>query len=254
MAISVVSPIPGQKVGDRYGARPSFPLPGGGRTIPFHYGQDYPAPRGTKILAAHPGRVIRAGWDDGKVNVWPLLPKGIPYGGGWWVWIENEGLVTIYMHMKTEPDVNKGDWVGQGTVLGEVGTTGASTGDHLHFETLLGGTHVDPATVIGGQVSAGKISQEDDLTPEQSHQLKQVYNAIFVGGKSMLDGGKSISKSLQELNGPVARASSAKATVVTGKAQNIPVRQDNADTNTMMREVLALVKGFDQRLAVLEKK
>jgi murein DD-endopeptidase MepM/ murein hydrolase activator NlpD len=100
----------------------------------FHAGQDLAAPSGTPIVAVANGRVVVANWHGG-------------YGKT--VVIEHNGrLQTLYGHM-SEIFVQEGQEIKQGTVIGQVGSTGASTGPHLHFETKLptaeGWVAVDPA-------------------------------------------------------------------------------------------------------------
>lgn len=83
-------------------------------------------------------------WKDGKVifNDW--------YGsGGWTVKIQHESLegkkvVSFYMHMRNQSTLKVGDTITAGTLVGQVGTTGGSTGDHLHFQIEIEDTAVDP--------------------------------------------------------------------------------------------------------------
>lgn len=103
-----------------------------------------------------------------------------------------------------------------------------------------GGINLAAVTKRAAELTNG----DDDMTPQQANQLKQVYNAIFDGGKSMADSGKSISTTLAEINSPITRNSAAKPTAVSSKKVKIPVRQDNADTNTMVRQLLAEVKSL----------
>jgi murein DD-endopeptidase MepM/ murein hydrolase activator NlpD len=99
----------------------------------FHAGQDLAAPGGAPVVAVANGRVVLANWHGG-------------YGKT--VIIEHNGrLQTLYAHM-SEVFVQEGQEIKQGTVIGQVGSTGASTGPHLHFETKLptvdGWIAVDP--------------------------------------------------------------------------------------------------------------
>ena len=96
----------------------------------FHLGQDYAAPCGTRVYAADSGVVRAAGWH--------------PWGGGNRVEIDHgNGLVTTYNHLESLA-VRRGDSVQVGQVVGRVGSTGWSTGCHLHFETILNGWHISP--------------------------------------------------------------------------------------------------------------
>lgn len=109
----------------------------------------------------------------------------------------------------------------------------------FYFPLTNDPNHTDRLDLITA-ASGGSTPLEDDMTPEQANWLAAIYNAIFNGGGSMQDGGKSISQSIAELNRPVSRSAAAAATVLPadGKAIDVPLRQDNADTNTMVRKLL----------------
>lgn len=94
-----------------------------------HKGHDYAAPAGTPTYAAAAGRVTIAGWS---------------YSAGNWVVIDHgNGLVTKYMH-HSALCVTAGQYVEKGQQIGAVGTTGYSTGNHLHFQVELNGVAVNP--------------------------------------------------------------------------------------------------------------
>ena len=98
-----------------------------------HRGTDIPAPEGTPILAAHSGTVLVSGWNDSYGNQ-VLLDNGA-------------GLSTRYAHM-TASAVTAGETVTAGQVIGYVGSTGDSTGNHLHFEVMQDGVRVDPLSLV----------------------------------------------------------------------------------------------------------
>ena len=98
-----------------------------------HRGTDIPAPEGTPILAAHSGTVLVSGWNDSYGNQ-VLLDNGA-------------GLSTRYAHM-TQTAVTAGEAVTAGQGIGYVGSTGDSTGNHLHFEVMQGGVRVDPLSLV----------------------------------------------------------------------------------------------------------
>ena len=98
-----------------------------------HRGTDIPAPEGTPILAAHSGTVLVSGWNDSYGNQ-VLLDNGA-------------GLSTRYAHM-TATAVTAGETVTAGQVIGYVGSTGDSTGNHLHFEMMQGGIRVNPMDML----------------------------------------------------------------------------------------------------------
>jgi peptidoglycan hydrolase-like protein with peptidoglycan-binding domain len=111
-------------VGDRFGPR--------GNT--FHPGIDYPAPSGSPVRAAGRGRVVFAGWDSS--------------GYGKLVVIEHPlGVRSMYAHL-SRISVVRGQSVVAGSSVGEVGSTGFSTGPHLHFELRLGTAAIDPLTAL----------------------------------------------------------------------------------------------------------
>ena len=98
-----------------------------------HRGTDIPAPEGTPILAAHSGTVLVSGWNDSYGNQ-VLLDNGA-------------GLSTRYAHM-TASAVTAGEIVTAGQVIGYVGSTGDSTGNHLHFEVMQDGVRVNPMDMV----------------------------------------------------------------------------------------------------------
>ena len=101
-----------------------------------HRGTDIPAPEGTPILAAHRGTVLVSGWNDSYGNQ-VLLDNGA-------------GLSTRYAHM-TQTAVTAGEAVTAGQVIGYVGSTGDSTGFHLHFEVMQNGVRMNPLELVFGQ-------------------------------------------------------------------------------------------------------
>jgi len=125
-----------------------WPLPGGYNTISSlaggrihpvtgkpgnHAGIDIPAPSGTNIYAAKSGVVIHAA--KGTGSSWSY--------GNYVIVSHSDGTSTLYAHMNKR-GVQKGQVVTQGDVIGYVGTTGRSTGNHLHFEVRSGSTRKDP--------------------------------------------------------------------------------------------------------------
>ena len=103
------------------------------RVWQLHAGTDFAAPGGTPIHAAANGRVVRAGWSGGYGN-YTCLDHG-RVGG--------VGFMTCYGHQSSIL-VHVGEWVRRDEVIGRVGTTGASTGNHLHFETRFNGVPRNP--------------------------------------------------------------------------------------------------------------
>ena len=99
----------------------------------LHAGTDFAAGSGSPIRAAASGRVFRAGWSGGYGR-YTCVYHGLYRG---------RGLGTCYAH-QSSISVTSGAEVRQGQVIGRVGTTGASTGNHLHFEVRLDGEPVNP--------------------------------------------------------------------------------------------------------------
>jgi murein DD-endopeptidase MepM/ murein hydrolase activator NlpD len=104
----------------------------GPRDNRFHPGLDFPAPFGTPVYAARSGTVTSAGYRPGGYG--NLV--AVAHGGG---------VRTLYGHLSSIA-VTRGQRVVTGTLLGRVGSTGLSTGPHLHFEVRLRGAAVDPLT------------------------------------------------------------------------------------------------------------
>jgi murein DD-endopeptidase MepM/ murein hydrolase activator NlpD len=105
----------------------------------LHAGTDFAAGGGTPIHAAASGRVIQAGWYGGYGN-YTCISHGKRNGSG---------FSTCYGH-QSKILVHAGEYVRRGEVIGRVGTTGASTGFHLHFETRFGGVPKNPLHYLPG--------------------------------------------------------------------------------------------------------
>lgn len=98
-------------------------------TQKFHAGIDIPAPSGTAIKAANSGIVIYSGWQGGYGNV-VMISHG-------------NNIVTLYAH-NSSLNVRVGDYVDAGQTIALCGSTGYSTGPHLHFEVRVNGSTTDP--------------------------------------------------------------------------------------------------------------
>ncbi|MBE7031327.1 MAG: hypothetical protein E7409_07925 [Ruminococcaceae bacterium] len=101
----------------------------------LHTGIDIGAGHGTAILAANDGKVIKAGWGGGYGNY-----IVIDHGGGY---------STLYAHASSL-SVSAGQQVKRGQTIGKVGSTGFSTGPHLHFEVLINGQCTNPIPYVQG--------------------------------------------------------------------------------------------------------
>ena len=134
-------------------------------TIKMHTGVDYAAPTGTQILAPSDGVVSFRGWKGGYGNTIMITHA--------------TGIETLYGHMSAFINgVNEGSAVRAGDVIGLVGTTGRSTGPHLHYEVRINGQHVNPATVA---LPTPKLSATD-LAALKKYQQKTDETMMAVRG------------------------------------------------------------------------
>jgi murein DD-endopeptidase MepM/ murein hydrolase activator NlpD len=119
-------PVAG-RITDGFGPRPDRPVAG---VSAYHEGTDLATACGTPIHAATAGTVVQAGW-NGTYGNWILLEHG-------------EGIQTGYAHIQNGGiEVTVGETVNAGEEIARVGSTGAATGCHLHFETRIDGKAVD---------------------------------------------------------------------------------------------------------------
>lgn len=138
------NPVPNGKFRSGFGGR-RHPILGYTR---MHTGVDWAAPRGTPIIAAGNGVVEKAGWAGG-------------YGRQTMIRHAN-GYVSSYNHQSGfAKNIAPGARVRQGQVIGYVGSTGLSTGPHLHYELIVNGTKVDPMRV---RLPVGKVLKGEELT------------------------------------------------------------------------------------------
>lgn len=120
--------------------------------IRAHKGVDYAAPRGTPIKAAGDGRVVLAGRKGGYGNT-VIIKHGQRYQ-------------TLYAHMNGfAKGIRSGTNVKQGQIIGYIGTTGLSTGPHLHYEFQVNGVHVDPLSQ--------KLPISDPIHPSEKQRFAQ---------------------------------------------------------------------------------
>lgn len=106
-----------------------------------HKGVDIGAAYYTDIYAAQSGKVIQAGWDGGY---------------GYCVKIAHDaGVATVYAHMWTKPFVSAGQYVEKGQVIGECGSSGISSGPHIHYEVRVNGVQIDPLPYLPGYIRYG---------------------------------------------------------------------------------------------------
>ena len=127
---SWIRPCSYVKVTSPYGLRDA---PTAGAST-FHQGIDLGAPAGTTIVASRAGTVTSAGYSNSL---------------GWYVTINHgDGFSSMYGHMLGPACVSSGTYVSQGQAIGSVGSTGISTGNHLHFAILYNGAYQNPAAYV----------------------------------------------------------------------------------------------------------
>lgn len=161
----------------------------------IHSGIDLPAPRGTEILAAGPGTVEWAGIGLFTGSKYELKdPYGIAVAIRHDFGYNNQRLYTIYAHME-EADVMVGQWVNTGDVIGNVGSTGLTTGPHLHFEVRLGqntfyhtrNPELWLSPPIGEGVLVGRVTStfgtllDSYLVSLKSLETEKLYTALTYG-------------------------------------------------------------------------
>jgi murein DD-endopeptidase MepM/ murein hydrolase activator NlpD len=153
------TPINGARLSSGFGMR-RHPILGYSR---MHRGTDFAAPTGTPILAAGEGTVVRAG----------------PFSSfGNYVRIRHaNGYETAYAHMsRFARGIRAGTRVSQGQIIGYVGTTGRSTGPHLHYEVLRRGQQINPINlrVANGRNLTGRALELFEIERQRIDTLRQV--------------------------------------------------------------------------------
>ena len=146
------TPINGARLSSPFGMR-KHPIDGFNK---MHQGTDFAAPLGTPIMASGTGVIKKAGWCGG--------------GGNCVVIKHNSTYQTIYAHMsKFAKGIRAGVRVKQGQTIGYVGSTGKSTGPHLHYEVLINGKKVNSQTL---KLPSGKILKGDDRRLFETKKIK----------------------------------------------------------------------------------
>tara|TARA_B110001452_G_scaffold238998_1_gene219788 strand:- start:249 stop:734 length:486 start_codon:yes stop_codon:yes gene_type:complete len=131
------TPINGARLSSAFGMR-KHPIDGYNK---MHKGTDFAAPTGTPIMASGSGVITRARWCGGGGNCIKIK--------------HNSTYETIYAHMKNfARGIKEGTRVKQGQIIGYVGSTGKSTGPHLHYEVIVNGKKINSQTL---KLPSGKI-------------------------------------------------------------------------------------------------
>ncbi len=146
------TPINGARLSSPFGMR-KHPIDGFNK---MHKGTDFAAPTGTPIMASGSGVIKKAGWCGG--------------GGNCVVIKHNSTYQTIYAHMsKFARGIRSGVRVKQGQTIGYVGSTGKSTGPHLHYEVLINGKRVNSQTL---KLPSGKILKGESRKLFETKKIK----------------------------------------------------------------------------------
>ena len=136
------TPINGARLSSAFGMR-KHPIDGYNK---MHRGTDFAAPTGTPIMASGKGLVTRARWCGGGGNCIKIK--------------HNSTYETIYAHMRNfARGIKEGIRVKQGQIIGYVGSTGKSTGPHLHYEVIINGKKINSQTL---KLPSGKILKDND--------------------------------------------------------------------------------------------
>ena len=146
------TPINGARLSSPFGMR-KHPIDGFNK---MHRGTDFAAPLGTPIVASGDGIITKSGWCGGGGNCVKIK--------------HNSTYQTVYAHMsKFASGVKKGVRVKQGQVIGYVGSTGKSTGPHLHYEVIVDGKRVNSQTL---KLPSGKILKGDIRKKFETQKIK----------------------------------------------------------------------------------
>ena len=146
------TPINGARLSSSYGMR-KHPILGYNK---MHRGTDFAAPSGTPIMASGSGTVTRARWCGGGGNCVKIK--------------HNSTYETIYAHMKSfAKGIREGKKVKQGQIIGYVGSTGLSTGPHLHYEVVVNGKKVNSQKL---KLPSGKILKGEERKQFEIDRIK----------------------------------------------------------------------------------
>jgi len=146
------TPINGARLSSSYGMR-KHPITG---FTKMHQGTDFAAPLGTPIMASGSGTITRAKWCGGGGNCIKIK--------------HNSTYQTIYAHMQSfAKGMKVGKKVRQGQIIGYVGSTGISTGPHLHYEVIVNGKKVNSQTL---KLPSGKVLKNEERQLFEIHRIK----------------------------------------------------------------------------------
>lgn len=179
------NPVEGGTISSKFGPRDTFATSNGASSSRWHKSIDIAAPAGTTIKSVKAGKVTANGWVSGY---------------GWTIEVTHDnGYVSMYHHMKNQSSVAVGTEVKQGQTIGNVGSTGNSTGPHLDLTITKDGTPVDPASLIGDYKNA-KTGYVYEGSPVYTQLSSAASKSKKSSGGSRKSGGSS-SGGLKQLKG-----------------------------------------------------
>jgi len=169
----LLAPLDFTRISSNFNLRRMHPIY---KTTKPHRGTDYAASRGTPVFAVGDGRVQRAGYSKANGN-YVFISHG-------------EAYVTKYLHLHKR-HVKQGQRVSQSQVIGTVGSTGAATGPHLHYEFLVNGVHRNPRTIHkklpkAKSLNSAELPRFKETILDMSSQLAalQIDNRLALNGSS----------------------------------------------------------------------
>lgn len=180
------NPVAGGTISSKFGPRDTFATSNGASSSRWHKSIDIAAPAGTAIKSVQGGKVTANGWVSGY---------------GWTIEVTHDnGYVSMYHHMQNQSSVAVGTEVKQGQTIGNVGSTGNSTGPHLDLTITKDGTPVDPTSLIGDYKNAktGYVYEGSPVYTQLSSAASKSKKSS--GGSSRSSGGSS-SGGLKQLKG-----------------------------------------------------
>ena len=180
------NPVAGGTISSKFGPRDTFATSNGAESSRWHKSIDIAAPAGTAIKSVKGGKVTANGWVSGY---------------GWTIEVTHDnGYVSMYHHMQNQSSVAVGTEVKQGQTIGNVGSTGNSTGPHLDLTITKDGTPVDPASLIGDYKNA-KTGYVYEGSPVYTQLSTAASKSKKSGGSGKSGGGSSGLKQLKGLSG-----------------------------------------------------
>lgn len=180
------NPVAGGTISSKFGPRDTFATSNGASSSRWHKSIDIAAPAGTAIKSVQGGKVTANGWVSGY---------------GWTIEVTHDnGYVSMYHHMQNQSSVAVGTEVKQGQTIGNVGSTGNSTGPHLDLTITKDGTPVDPASLIGDYKDA-KTGYVYEGSPVYTQLSTAASKSKKSGGSGKSGGGSSGLKQLKGLSG-----------------------------------------------------